>query len=629
MTTYTAVVSGKASITARGPIREAAERMLGRLWIDQIPVRLASEDPALFPSAARAGQDGRQLCWPGQPGPSRALLDRIAELRAAAEADGLTEVALLGRGAPARAAELVFRHFAALHAEAEAEAAAGRAAPSEDGDADAGGGEGGADGTGTDEVGADGIDADGTGTDGTGADGTGADGIEVPPGAAAAVGAFETASWPAGPPRGPGGMSLTVLDGLEPGPLLRVAGDRERLRRTLVVVAGNDQATDTLRRVFVQLFQDLDLAPEEIARRFVVVTAPGGVPAKKAADAGHPLIEAPEPTAFGALSPYALVPAGLAGADVAALLDGAARVLPSLTRPENNPGLVLGAILGGAVRSGRETMVLGGYPADLAGSADSAAPGTADWIAPLLAEATGGRLLPVVQHGGLPVVPDDDLFLVTLEGRPRQDDATVSGPLAAQLVLWEYAAAVAAHLLDIDPLRAPERDPAEAAPDPVMFAEGDPGQAVEVHTADPAFAAAADLAGLLDAVVRRAASDGHLAIVAHLDPDPERGQGAQVRRLAAVLAARCARPVTISWGHRYPAIGNDHREKGVYLVVTGNVVHDVPVPGRHQRLGPLQVARALGEARAAARGGRPVVRLHLRDRWAGLARLLESARGGR
>ncbi|MFB4318669.1 hypothetical protein [Actinomadura sp. 21ATH] len=603
MTTYTAVVSGKASITARGPIREAAERMLGRLWIDQIPVRLASEDPSLFPSAVRAGQDGRQLCWPGQPGPTRALLDRIAELRAAAEADGLTEVALLGRGAPARAAELVFRHFAALHAAAEAAAAAEKpapAAPSGSGDAD-----GGEDG------------------------GSGADGIDVPPGAAAAVGAFETASWPAEPPRGPGGMSLTVLDGLEPGPLLRAAGDRERLRRTLVVVTGNDQATDTLRRVFVQLFQDLDLGPEEIARRFVVVTAPGGVPAKKAADAGHPLIEAPEATAFGALSPYALVPAGLAGADVAALLDGAARVLPSLTRPENNPGLVLGAILGGAARSGRETMVLGGYPAaELAGSADSAGPGTADWIAPLLAEATGGRLLPVVQHGGLPVVPDDDLFLVTLEGRPRQDDATVSGPLPAQLVLWEYAAAVAAHLLDIDPLRAPERDPAESAPDPVMFAEGDPGQAVEVHTADPAFAAAADLAALLDAVVRRAASDGHLAIVAHLDPDPERGQGAQVRRLAAVLAARCARPVTISWGHRYPAIGNDHREKGVYLVVTGNVVHDVPVPGRHQRLGPLQVARALGEARAAARGGRPVVRLHLQDRWAGLARLLDSARGG-
>jgi glucose-6-phosphate isomerase len=504
---------------------------------------------------------------------------------------GLTEVALLGRGTPARAADLIFRHFAV------------RSPAGGPWDADEAAEAGGADDPPPERPA----------------------GSAEPAGPAAAVGAFETSAWPAEPERGPGGMSLTVLDGPEPGPLLRLGGDRDRLRRTLVVVTGNDQATDTLRRVFVRLFGELELSPEEIARRFVVVTAPGGVPAKKAADAGHALIEAPEATAFGALSPYALVPAGLAGADVAALLDEAARVLPSLTRPENNPGLVLGAILGGAVRAGRETVVLGGYPAM---AAARPGPGLADWIAPLLSEATGGRLLPLVQHGGLPVVPGEDLFLVTLEGRPHQDDATVSGPLAEQLVVWEYAAAVSAYLLGADPLRPPERDPGEASPEPPVFVEGDPGQAVEVHTSDPAFSAAADLAGVLEAVVRRATADGHLAIVAHLDPDPARGQGAQVRRLAAVLAARCARPVTISWGRRYPAIGNDHQEKGVYLMMTGNVVHDVPVPGRHQRLGPLQTARALGEARAAREGGRPVVRLHLRDRWTGLARLLEAARGG-
>jgi glucose-6-phosphate isomerase len=42
----------------------------------------------------------------------------------------------------------------------------------------------------------------------------------------------------------------------------------------------------------------------------------------------------------------------------------------------------------------------------------------------------------------------------------------------------------------------------------------------------------------------------------------------------------------------------------------------------------LQLARAFGDARAARSDGRPVVRLHLQNRWAGLARLLDSARGG-
>ncbi|KAB2348851.1 glucose-6-phosphate isomerase [Actinomadura rudentiformis] len=540
---FTAVVSGNTTVTARGPVRDAAERMLGRLWIDQVPVRLASEDPALWPSAATAADDGRALCWPGQPGFSRAILPQIGELRAKARAEGLTELALLGRGAPARAAGLIVRNSAAAR-------------------------------------------------------------------------------------------PLTLLESAEPGPVVRTGADHERLRQTMVVVTGDDAATETLRRVFVRMFQDLDLSPAQIARRFVTVAEPGGPAAKRADEAGHPLIEAPGRTPFGALSPYALVPAALAGTDVARLLDHATTVLPALTRPENNPGLVLGAILGGAARAGRTTVVLGDYPASL--------PGLADWVAVLLAEATGGRMLPLVQHGGQPVVPSDDVFLVTLDGRPRQDDATVTAPPSAQLVVWEYAAAVAAQLLGMDPLAplpgapAPHDPPAGSAPSPspaeesmasAVLTEGEPGQAVEVHTHDPVLAGATDLAGLFDALAERVGADGHLAIVAHLDPDRARGQGTQVRRLGALLAARCARPVTISWGHRYPAIGNDRRERGVYLVLTGNVVHDVPVPDRHYRLSRLQLAQALSEARAARSGGCPVVRLHLQNRWAGLARLLESARG--
>ncbi|MBO2450034.1 hypothetical protein J4573_23225 [Actinomadura barringtoniae] len=541
MTSFTAVVAGDTTITARGAVRESAERVLGRLWIDEVPVRLASEDPALFPSATAADQEGRTLCWPGQPGPARSVLPRLARLRGQARSAGLREVALLGRGAPARAAALIARDAMA----------------------------------------------------------------------------------------GP----VTVLDSAEPGPLVRLGADRERLRRTIVVVTGDDAGTETLRRVFVRMFQDLDLSPGEVAARFVTVSDPGSMPARRAAEEGRPVVEAPARTVFGALSPYSLVPAAMAGVDVGKLLDKAAAALPSLTRPENNPGLVLGAILGGAVRSGRGTVVLGAYPA--------AVPGLADWISTLLVQASGGRLLPLVQHGGLPVQPADDVFLVTLDGRPQQDDATVSAPLPAQLVVWEYAAAVAAHLLGADPLRpdpfhlgpprigaaSPDLTGAEDASGPAVLTEGEPGRAVEVHTGDPDLARATDLPGVLAAVAEAAADDGHLAIVAHLDPDRTRGQGTQVGRLAALLAARCARPVTINWGCRYPAIGNDRRERGVYLMLTGNVVHDVPVPDRHYRLSRLQIAQALGEARAARTGGRPVVRLHLQNRRAGLARLLESARG--
>ncbi|MFA1537470.1 glucose-6-phosphate isomerase [Actinomadura monticuli] len=528
---FTAVVSGETAITARGPLKDAAERMLGRLWIDQVPVRLASEDPSLWPSAATAGVEGRPLCWPGQPGPGRAVLDRAEELRAQARADGLTEVVLLGGGAPARAAELI----------------------------------------------------------------------------AAADGA-----------------PLTVLDGLDPGPLLRLRDDGERLARTVIAVTGDDPAAETLRLVLTGMLGDAGLSPAEAARRFVTVAEPRAAAAKHAIEAGHALVEAPAATVFGALSPYALVPAALAGAGVRTLVREATAVLPALTRPENNPGLVLGAILGGAARAGRRTAVLGGYPAEL--------PGIARWAAALLEEAAGGRLVPVVQDGGLPLAPAGDLFLVTFGGRPHQDDATVAGPLAAQLVVWEYAAAVAAYLLEADPL-APSVPAAamtldDGAGEP-LFADGDRGRAVEAHTAVPALLGASGLTALLDGLVGGIGPGGHLDLVAYLDPDEARGQGLEVRRLAALLAARCGRPVRACWGGPPRRAGNDRSGGGVYLLVTGNVVHDVPVPHRHHRLGMLQLARALGDARDARAAGRPVVRLHLQNRWAGLARLLDSARGDR
>ncbi|MBC6463615.1 glucose-6-phosphate isomerase, partial [Actinomadura sp. HBU206391] len=100
------------------------------------------------------------------------------------------------------------------------------------------------------------------------------------------------------------------------------------------------------------------------------------------------------------------------------------------------------------------------------------------------------------------------------------------------------------------------------------------------------------------------------------------------RRLAALLAARLSRPVTVEWGPFYPVFPNDGIEKGVFLALTGNVMHDAAVPDKRYRLSGLQLADALGDVRALRERGRPVVRLHLHNRWTGIAHLLEAARGG-
>ena len=60
--------------------------------------------------------------------------------------------------------------------------------------------------------------------------------------------------------------------------------------------------------------------------------------------------------------------------------------------------------------------------------------------------------------------------------------------------------------------------------------------------------------------------------------------------------------------------------------MTGAVEQDVPVPDRPFTFGRLQAAQAAGDLAALDTRGRPVLRLHLTDRAAGLAQILEAAR---
>jgi glucose-6-phosphate isomerase len=140
---------------------------------------------------------------------------------------------------------------------------------------------------------------------------------------------------------------------------------------------------------------------------------------------------------------------------------------------------------------------------------------------------------------------------------------------------------------------------------------------------------AGNVTAVLDILLGAIPPDGHLAIFAYLDPDPFLGQGRAVRRLAAALAARGARPVTVCWDPGPPPPGRTE-EKGVYLVLTGNVMDDEPVLDEGDRLSRLQLAQALRTTNTLRERGRPVARLHLHHRWTGIAQLLDAAhQGGR
>jgi len=447
------------------------------------------------------------------------------------------------------------------------------------------------------------------------------------------------------------GAPLTVLDTSDPHQVASALGDR--LDRTLVIVSsksGSTIETDSHRRIYEHALHDLGLKPEEVARRFVIVTDPGSPLEAVARKAGYHVVLA-DPNVGGrysALTAFGLAPSAIAGVDVAELLDQAAAVMPTLGGDDDNPGLALGAALGGFAVEGHDKAVLADH--------DSGISGFGDWAEQLLAESTGkqglGILPVVVESADAPgFSPGPDIHLVALGSpappgadnaaaparAPRPVDTVAAGPLGAQFMVWEYATALAGRIIGINPFDQPNVHESKDITGALLAGAGDGplpvGQAafvdgmVEVHADPERLRGATDLAGVLDSLIWSLPDRGYLAIMAYLD----RISDSDAANLRTAVAVRTTHPVTFGWGPRLlHSTGQFHKggpQTGVFLQITGAIERDVQVPDAPYSLGRLQLAQALGDLSALRGRGRPAVRLHLRNRGAGLAQLLGAATG--
>ena len=438
------------------------------------------------------------------------------------------------------------------------------------------------------------------------------------------------------------GVELTVLDSSNPDQL-RAALD-DRLDRTVVVVSsksGSTVETDSQKRAYEQAFTDAGIDP---ATRIVIVTDPGSPLDKASREAGYRVVNADPDVGgrYSALTAFGLVPSGLAGADIAALLDEAEAVSDLLADDdEANPGLRLAAAMAGTSPL-RNKLVLVDQGSGLVGFAD--------WAEQLIAESTGkqgsGVLPVVVPDDSAPEValPPHDVTVARLvndaddtsdaEHDPDDtadgsagSDVAVTGPLGAQMLLWEVATAAAGRLLGINPFDQPDVESAKIAARSML--EGEPDTTPPAFTDGPVEVRAlgGDWLGsastLTDAVAALLAQvdgqQGYVAVMAYLD----RLRHADLADVRNTLAHRVRRPVTFGWGPRFlHSTGQFHKggpAEGVYLQITADPVEDLPVPGKDYTFGRLIAAQAAGDASVLADHGRPVLRLHLTDLDAGVA----------
>ncbi|WP_410649464.1 glucose-6-phosphate isomerase [Amycolatopsis sp. cmx-4-54] len=428
------------------------------------------------------------------------------------------------------------------------------------------------------------------------------------------------------------GVALTVLDTTDPGQVAdALAGD---LERTVIVVSsksGGTVETDSHRRIFAKAFADAGI---DAARRIVVVTDPGSPFAELSEKEGYRKVFLADPNVGGrysALTAFGLVPAGLAGADVARLLDQAASVADELAADSvDNPAVKLAAAWAAAHEKGAEKVVIG--------DTGSGIKGFADWAEQLIAESTGKQgtgLLPVAVEGpSAPGFADakDDATPVAVGPAEGAAKISVTGSLGAQFLLWEFATALAGRLLGINPFDQPDVEAAKKAArslldDPDKLKGGEKPStvdgAVEVF-GSAGVATEGKLADILRAFFDSAPETGYIAVQAYLD----RLDDASTSLLRGEIAKRTGRQTTFGWGPRFlHSTGQYHKgghQNGVFLQLTGAVEDDLDVPDRPYTLGVLQHAQALGDGQVLAEHGRPVLRLHLTDRAAGLAELVRA-----
>jgi len=410
-------------------------------------------------------------------------------------------------------------------------------------------------------------------------------------------------------------VPLVTLDSTDPDQV-RDALTGE-LESTLLVVSsksGGTVETDSQRRVFESAFEESGLDPR---KHIVVVTDPGSLLHKTAELAGYRAVFLADPQVGGrysVLGAFGLVPSALAGVPVAELLDEADAVADSLAEDHAaNPAIVLGAAMAG---SPRRTLVLSDH--------DSGLVGVAEWVEQLIAESTGKDgvgVLPVVGEIDAPDATADgalDTRFVALDvdGEPEGHSIWISGTLGGQLLLWEYATAIAGRLLGVNPFDQPDVESAKAAarslldslpePESPVFVDG----GVEVRGSEDLLKGLTTLEDAIAAIKAAVPADGYLAVMAYLN----RESLPKLPRIREALAASIRRPVTFGWGPRFlHSTGQLHKggaPVGAFLQLTGTYADDMEIPGRPFTFGQLLGAQADGDARVLMEHGRPVLRLN-------------------
>ncbi len=467
-------------------------------------------------------------------------------------------------------------------------------------------------------------------------------------------------------PQAPGFPRLHILDSTDPAQILTVE-KKVDLAKTLFIVSSKSGSTlepNIYKQYFFERVRQT-IGGDKAGSRFIAITDPGSKMQQVAERDKFRHIFYGLPSIGGrysALSNFGMIPAAAMGLDTGKFLQRTKDMVDSCKASvpvEQNPGVMLGLVIGTAAKLGRDKITLVTSP----GIADLGA-----WLEQLIAESTGklGKgIIPVDREalGAPEVYGNDRIFAcIRLEGEPdAAQNAQISAlekaghpvvriavanvyNLGQEFFRWEIATAVAGSILGINAFNQPDVEASKivtkqltsayessgALPPEKPIAE-EAGFKLFTDNANAAALAKAagsdhSVKGYLRAHLARLGAGDYFALLGYVEMNAEHEALLQTLRMNVRDRKHVA--TVLGFGPRFlHSTGQAYKggpNSGVFLQITCDDGKDLQVPDQKYTFGIVKAAQARGDFQVLADRKRRALRVHLgSDVKAGLTKLAE------
>jgi len=449
-----------------------------------------------------------------------------------------------------------------------------------------------------------------------------------------------------------GRRQFHILDSTVPAQIITLESKID-LAKTLFIVASKSGSTlepNTFKQYFFDKVSEL-VGADNAGKQFIAITDPNSKMQKVAeADNFRNIFfgDASIGGRFSALSVFGMIPGAIMGLDLVDFLENAQEMVLACksSAPKENPGAVLGMILGVCQKNGRDKLTIFTSPEihDLGA-----------WLEQLIAESTGKQDVSIIPIDREPLQPvenyGDDRVFVYLKLKDSGDDSfdeklsalsannhpTIKIELASiahlgqEFFRWEFATAVAGAIMEINPFNQPDVEAAKIEAKKITEKYEESGElpketpfyqekGIKLFTSDE-YAAQLEkfiegeksLKKCLEAHLAHLQETDYFALLAYIERNVENEKSLQAIRekvLESKLVATC-----LGFGPRFlHSTGQAYKggaNNGVFLQITSDDAADLQVPDQKYTFGVVKAAQARGDFQVLLDRDRRALRVHL------------------